>query len=76
VISLTGGLVGLGLAAVACATLRNGPSFGADLSQLVVAPSIAAAGLGVSLVIGSISSLIPAYTASRRPILESLRVNN
>ncbi|MCZ2155458.1 MAG: FtsX-like permease family protein [Bryobacterales bacterium] len=76
VISFTGGLLGLGLAAVACATLRNGPSFGADLSQLAVAPSIVAVGLGVSLVIGFISSLIPAYTASRRPILESLRVNN
>lgn len=71
-----GGLFGIGLAALVCAVLRNGPSLGPDVSQLVVAPSIIALGLGVSLVIGFISSLIPAYTASRRPILEALRVTN
>lgn len=76
VISLVGGLLGIGLAALVCATLRNGPSFGPDLSQLVVAPSVVATGLGVSLAIGFTSALIPAYTASRRPILESLRLNN
>ncbi|MCL4499275.1 MAG: FtsX-like permease family protein [Chloroflexi bacterium] len=76
VISLVGGVLGMGLAVLACATLRSGPSFGVDLSQLVVAPSVVAIGLGVSLVIGFISSLIPAYTASRRPILESLRLGN
>lgn len=75
-LSLTGGLLGMGLAALACVVLRSGPSFGADLSQLAVAPSVIAIGLGVSLMIGFISSLIPAFTASRRPILESLRVNN
>ncbi len=75
-VSAAGGVLGMGLAAFACATLRSGPSFGADLSQLVVAPSIVAIGVGVSLVIGFIGSLVPAYTASRRPILEALWIND
>ena len=76
VISFVGGLLGMGLAALVCATLRRGPSFGADLSQLMVAPSIVVMGLGISLLIGFISALIPAYVAARRPILDSLRVNH
>ena len=75
VISLVGGLMGLGLAALLCAALRNMPSTFADMSSIAVVPPIFAIGLAVSLVIGFISSLIPAYSASRRSILEALRVN-
>jgi putative ABC transport system permease protein len=76
VISLVGGAMGLALAAVMCNVIRNMPSTFADMSQLTILPSIAALGLAISLVIGLISSLIPAYGASRRPILEALRVND
>ena len=76
VISLIGGAMGLGLAALLCAALRNMPSTFADMSQVNVVPSIAAIGLAVSMVIGLISSLIPAYGASRKSILEALRVND
>ena len=76
VISLTGGLMGLGLAALLCTVLRNMPSTFADMSSISIVPPIFAIGMAVSLVIGFISSLIPAYGASRRPILEALRVND
>lgn len=75
-ISFVGGLFGMGLASLICQVLRNGPSFGADVSQLFVEPSIFALGLGVSLTIGLVSSLIPAYAASRRPILDALRATD
>ncbi len=76
VISLVGGLMGLGLAALLCTVLRNMPSTFADMSGIGIVPPIFAIGMAVSLVIGFISSLIPAYGASRRPILEALRVND
>jgi putative ABC transport system permease protein len=76
VISLVGGMGGMVMAMLVCDTLRNGAGYVADFSQLIVAPSVFAIGLGISLVIGFISSLIPAYTASRRPILDALRVND
>lgn len=76
VISLVGGALGLGLAAALCAAMRNMPSTFADMSRINVVPVIVAIGLAVSLLIGLISSLVPAYGASRRPILEALRVND
>jgi putative ABC transport system permease protein len=76
VISLVGGALGLGLAAALCAAMRNMPSTFADMSRINVVPVIVAIGLAVSLFIGLISSLVPAYGASRRPILEALRVND
>lgn len=75
-ISLAGGLFGLGLASLLCGVLRNAPAVGADFSQLIVPPSIFVIGLGVSLIIGLVSSLLPACAAARRPILEALRVND
>jgi putative ABC transport system permease protein len=76
VLSLVGGVLGMVLASLLCDALRNGPSIGPDFSQLDVSLSVFATGLGVSLVIGLISSLIPAYTAARRPILEALQAHN
>ncbi len=76
VISFLGGVIGLGLAAMLCGVLRNMPSTFADMSQIAIVPSIAAIGIGAALVIGLISSLIPAYGASRKSILEALRVSD
>lgn len=76
VISLAGGLLGMGLATLVCGRLRNGAGYVADFSQLIVAPSLFAMGVGISLGIGLISSVIPACMASRRPILEALRVKD
>lgn len=76
VISLIGGALGIGLATLLCAAIRSMPSTFADMSQLAILPPIAALGVAISLVIGLISSLIPAFSASRRPILEALRVND
>ncbi len=76
VISLIGGALGLGLAAFLCATLRAMPSTFADMSRIDIHPPIAMLGMAVSLVIGLVSSVIPAYSASSRPILEALRSND
>lgn len=76
VISLLGGAIGLGLAAGLCATLRSMPSTFADMSRIAIHPSIAVLGMAVSLVIGLVSSVIPAYSAASRPILEALRSND
>jgi hypothetical protein len=66
----------MGLATLACDRLRNGAGYVADLSQLIVAPSVFAMGLGISLLIGLAGSMIPASNASRGPIPEALRVND
>jgi putative ABC transport system permease protein len=76
VISLLGGVLGLGLAALLCSLLRSMPSTFADMSRINIVPPIAAIGMGVALAVGLVSSLIPAFNASRKPILEALRMND
>jgi putative ABC transport system permease protein len=72
-LSLAGGVIGLGLAKLVCDELRNGAGYVADFSQLFLTWTVFAAGLGISVLIGCVSSLTPAYLAARRPILEALR---
>jgi putative ABC transport system permease protein len=73
VISLLGGALGLGLASALTAVIRNGPAFLQPMKTLSITPDVGAILLGVALVIGIVSSVIPAWNASRIPILESLR---
>jgi putative ABC transport system permease protein len=72
-ISLIGGLIGVGLAHLVCAGMRQMPSMFANMNNMEVPPQVAAICLGVAAVIGLISCLVPAWTAARRPIVESLR---
>ena len=72
-ISLIGGLLGLLLASGLIAVMRTLPSTFANFSTLSVNLPVAAVCLGVAAMIGIISSLIPAWGASRRPIVEALR---
>lgn len=68
-----GGLLGLALAEVLCAWMRQMPSTFADMSRVILPPSISALCMAVAVLIGVISSIVPAMNASRRSIVESLR---
>jgi putative ABC transport system permease protein len=74
-ISLIGGAIGLALTGGMLLLLRELPSaitFGV-FSQATVRPSVAIICLLVAGLIGLISSIVPAWGASRRPIVEALR---
>jgi putative ABC transport system permease protein len=73
VLSLLGGVVGLLLAVGLTNVVRHGPSFIQAMKTLTITPDVGAVLLILSFVIGVASSFIPAYNASRTPILESLR---
>jgi putative ABC transport system permease protein len=73
-IALIGGIIGLLLAAV----LTNGAgaalgNFMPQLRNLSVTPFTATLALGLSLVVGVVSSFVPALSAARTNILDSLR---
>ncbi len=72
-ISLIGGVLGLALAAGLCDLLRRSPATVADMNRLTLPPSVILLCLVVAALIGVISSLWPAWTASRRSIVEALR---
>jgi len=72
-ISLIGGAIGCGLAALLCGVVRQAPAFIAQLKTLTLVPPVAAACLLIALLIGVLSSLVPAWNASRTSILDSLR---
>ncbi|MEO8659261.1 MAG: FtsX-like permease family protein [Bryobacteraceae bacterium] len=72
-ISLIGGALGCLLASVLCAGVRQMPAFILQLKTLSLVPPVAAACILIALLIGVVSSLIPAWNASRTSILDSLR---
>ncbi|MBM3813220.1 MAG: ABC transporter permease [Acidimicrobiia bacterium] len=71
--SILGGGIGLGLAYGLCAVLRESPSMFTDMSRITVPPPVALIAMGVAAAIGILSCVVPAYNASRRPIVEALR---
>lgn len=73
VLSLIGGVIGCGLALLMTGVIRQMPAFIAELKTLTLTPPVAALLLGVAVLIGVLSALIPAWTASRTSILDSLR---
>ena len=73
VISLLGGIVGLLLALGLTNVVRHGPSFIQAMKTLTITPDVGGALLVLAVIIGMASSFIPAYNASRTPILDSLR---
>jgi putative ABC transport system permease protein len=72
-LSLLGGFVGLLLANGLTAAVRSGPSFLQAMKTLTITPDVGSALLVFAIFIGVASSFIPAFNASRTPILESLR---
>ncbi|MGI8746355.1 MAG: ABC transporter permease [Bryobacteraceae bacterium] len=75
VISLVGGFLGCLLAAALCFAVSHGPAaaFVQALRNLSITPVVGILCLSVALIIGVVSSLIPAWNASRTSILDSLR---
>jgi putative ABC transport system permease protein len=73
VISLIGGGIGLGLAHLICAALRQQPSTFFNMQDIVIPPLLGLACLAIAATIGVASSAAPAWSASRKPIVEALR---
>jgi putative ABC transport system permease protein len=72
-LSLLGGAIGCLLAVGLTYALRQMPAFIQQLKTLTLAPGVVALLLLVSVLIGVVSSFIPAWTAARTSIVESLR---
>lgn len=72
-ISLVGGVLGLVIAMGLCAIVRQGPGFIQQTKTLTIQPPIFAALMGISIVIGVASAIIPAWNASRTNIVDALR---
>jgi len=68
-----GGLIGSLLAAGLCDSVRRFPYTAGFFRDLTFSSGVAAAALGVALFIGLVSSLVPAWGASKTSILDSLR---
>ena len=73
VISLIGGGIGLGLAHLICAALRQQPSTFFNMQDIVIPPLLGLACLAIAATIGVASSAAPAWSASRKSIVEALR---
>lgn len=74
IISFIGGLIGLLLASfLAVGVTKSGAGAMLQVQSLDVTPFTALVCLGVALLIGLISSFIPAWNAARTNILDSLR---
>lgn len=73
-IAVAGGAVGLGLTVLFCSVLRNAPSTFADMGRLQTPPWVLASSMAVAVMVGLLSSFIPAWSASRRNIIDAMRV--
>lgn len=73
VLAVLGGVVGLVLAMGLTSIIRQGPSFMQAMKTLTITPDVASGLLVLAFFIGVASSFVPAYNASRTPILESLK---
>lgn len=70
-IALVGGLIGLGLAALAIPVL--GAALNGLLPTLILSPAILSVGLGTALLVGVISGLLPGIGAMRMRVVNALR---
>jgi putative ABC transport system permease protein len=70
-IALVGGLMGLGLAALAIPVL--GAALNGLLPTLILSPGILSVGLGTALLVGVISGLLPGIGAMRMRVVNALR---
>ena len=70
-ISLIGGLIGLGLAMLAIPVLAS--ALNGLLPELILSPSILSVGLGTALLVGLVSGLLPGIGAMRMRVVNALR---
>ncbi|MDX2267359.1 MAG: FtsX-like permease family protein [Bryobacter sp.] len=75
-ISLFGGAIGLSFTVLLCGVLRSAPSTFADMTRLTTPPWLLAATLAVAVLIGLVSAFVPAWSASRRNIIDAMRVTD
>lgn len=73
IVSLIGGVLGVLLASLMTGAIRAMPAFLDQLAHLTLTPSVALLCLAIAAVIGLVSAFIPAFQASRIPILDALR---
>jgi len=75
IIALIGGAIGCVLAQGMCSMVGHSPGgdFMPALKTLAITPSVGLICLAGALAIGLVSSFVPAWNASRTPILESLK---
>jgi putative ABC transport system permease protein len=72
-ISLLGGIFGYIIALGLTWLVRQGPEIMPQLKTLAMQPPVAFLLFAVAVLIGLVSSFVPAWNASRTPILDSLR---
>jgi putative ABC transport system permease protein len=72
-IATLGGAIGVLLASGLCGVVRRGPAFSDDIRHLSIQPPVVVTCLVVAATIGLISAFVPAWNASRTPIVEALR---
>ena len=72
-ISLLGGIFGYFIAVGLTWLVRQGPEIMPQLKTLSMQPAVALLLFAVAVFIGVVSSFVPAWNASRMPILDSLR---
>lgn len=72
-IALIGGVIGLAVAQVLCIGIRQGPAIVDQTKTLTIQPPVLLALLGISMVIGISSAIVPAWNASRTNIIDALR---
>jgi putative ABC transport system permease protein len=76
-VSLLGGILGLAFAMGLCLIVRQAPiPFMTQLKALTLPPPVALGCLGIAAVVGFVSSLFPAWNASRTPIVDALRATD
>ncbi|MGD0015245.1 MAG: FtsX-like permease family protein [Bryobacteraceae bacterium] len=73
IISLAGGALGLLLASGLCALVRMGPIGFELFRRLAIQPATAAVCLGLAVLIGVASSVVPALAAARTSIVNAVR---
>lgn len=73
-IALIGGALGLAGAGAIVSVLHNVPVIFVDLKALSISPVLAIVALLLAAAIGTLSSAVPAWTASRRGVIECLKL--
>jgi putative ABC transport system permease protein len=73
VISILGGAIGCALATLLISGARHAPGAMGFTRAMAMTPLLAIVCVAVAAIIGLVSSLVPAWSAARTPIVESLR---
>src|SRR5579884_462122 len=74
VLAMFGGGIGFGIAQGVISVLRKLPAVFINLTRLSISPGVAVLGLLLAALVGLLSSALPAWGASRRGIIDCLRL--